>query len=76
MHDHPVDAYSAAASMPVAETEIQTSQIGAILFSCGSNRCPRVKHTLTVKARRSPTLDSVVPTSAAEGFVDLHVRAA
>ena len=72
MHDHPVDAYRLRLNAG-AETEIQTSQIGDPIF-VRLEPLPAGKHTLTVKARRSPTLDSVVPTSAAEGFVDLHVR--
>ena len=40
-------------------------------------RLPRLaagKHSLTVRARRSPELESVAPTPAAEGFVQLAVR--
>ena len=72
MHDHPLDAYALSLDGG-AEYEIQADELGHPVFvrlaplSAG-------KHTLTIKARRSPAFDVMVPTPAAEGFVDLHVR--
>ena len=72
MHDHPVDAYALCLDGGI-ETEIQASEMGHPIF-IRLAPLPAGEHTLTIKARRSPALDFIVPTPAAEGFVDLHVR--
>ena len=72
VHDHPVDAYALCLN-DGAETEIESSEMGHPVF-VRLEPLPVGTHTLTVKVRRSASLTSVVPTPAAEGFVDLHVR--
>lgn len=72
MHDHPVDAYALRIDHG-AETVVGAGEVGHPVFV----RLPPLtagKHLLTVKARRSASLDSIVRTPAAEGFAELHVR--
>ncbi len=72
MHDHPVDTYTLCLNDDVEE-EIEAGELGDPIF-VRLAPLPTGNHTLTIKARRSPALDSIVPTPAAEGFVDLYVR--
>lgn len=72
LHDHPVDAYLLCLNNG-PETKIEAEKLGHPVFVQVAP-LPVGKHTLTVKARRSPSLDDIVPTPAAEGFIELHVR--
>ena len=72
VHDHPVDAYSLCLKN-IAQTEIDAGELGSPVF-VRIAPLPAGKHTLTVKAQRSTTLDEIVSTPPAEGFVELHVR--
>ena len=71
-HDHPVDAYILSLDNDT-ETKIQTSERDDPIF-VRLAPLPAGKYTLTVKAQRSSSLDSIVLTPAAEGFIDLQVR--
>ena len=71
-HDHPVEFLSFRLNDEI-ETLIRTEGNEGPLFvrlPC----LPAGTHKLTVKAKRSPELESVAPTPAAEGFVQLTVR--
>ena len=72
MHDHPVEAYSLCLNNG-AETVIDTGGAGHPIF-VQIAPLPVGIHTLTVKAQRSTFLDTIISTSPAEGFVQLHVR--
>ena len=72
MPDHPIDSYALRIDSG-AETVIAAGERGHPVFI----RLPPLsagKHLLTVRALRSPSLDSIVRTPAAEGFMQLHVR--
>ena len=71
-YDHPVESLSFRLN-DEPETLIRTDGTGHPLFV----RLPPLSagtHKLAVKAKRSPELESVAPTPAAEGFVRLAVR--
>ena len=71
-HDHPVESLSFSLNNELG-TLIPTEGTERPLFV----RLPRLPagiHTLTVKAKRSPDLESVAPTPSAEGFMQLAVR--
>lgn len=71
-HDHPVESLSFRLD-DEPETLIRTGGAEQPLFV----RLPPLSagtHTLTVKAKRSPELEDIAPTPAAEGFVRLAVR--
>ena len=71
-HDHPVESLSFHLD-DEPETLIRTDGTEQPLFV----RLPPLSagtHMLTVKAKRSPELDGIAPTPAAEGFVQLVVR--
>lgn len=71
-HDHPVESLSFSLNNE-PETLIPTEGTESPLFV----RLPRLPagiHTLTVKAKRSPGLESVAPTPSAERFIQLAVR--
>jgi hypothetical protein len=53
---------------------IEAGEVGHPVFARIA-ALPAGMHTLTVKARRSPTLEAVAPSPPAEGFVQLNVRA-
>ena len=72
VHDHPVDAYLLCLDNG-EETVIKAGKVGDPVF-VRLSKLPAGTHTLTVKARRSTSLDAIVSTPAAEGFVRLHVR--
>ena len=70
--DHPVEALTFRLNDD-PETLIRTDGTNSPVFV----RLPPLSagtHSLTVRARRSPHLESVAPTPAAEGFVRLAVR--
>lgn len=72
VQDHPVKALAFRLNDD-PETLIHTDDTDSPLFV----RLPRLPagiHSLTVKAHRSPELESVAPTPAAEGFVRLAIR--
>ena len=71
-HDHPVESLSFRLN-DKHETIIHTEGTGHPLF-VRLPPMPAGTHMLTVKAKRSPELESVAPTPAAEGFVRLAVR--
>lgn len=71
-YDHPVESLSFSLNGE-PETLIRTGGAELLLFV----RLPPLSagtHTLMVKAKRSPELEGVAPTPAAEGFVRLAVR--
>ena len=71
-HDHPIESLSFRLN-DEPETLIRTHGADHPLFV----RLPPLSagtHKLTVKAKRSPELESVAPAPAAEGFVRLVVR--
>ena len=72
VHDYPVDTYALRID-DGAETVIAAGEIGHPVFV---RVLPLTvgKHSLTVKARRSASLDSIVQTSVAEGFIEITVR--
>ena len=72
VHDHPVDAYSLCLNHGT-ETVVEAGAVGYPTF-VRIAPLPAGTHTLTVKARRSTSLDPIVSTPAAEGFVQLDVR--
>ena len=72
MHDHPVEEYLLCLDNGV-ETSVKAGDPEAPVF-VRIAPLPVGTHTLTVNARRSAPLESVVSTPAAEGFVQLHVR--
>ena len=72
-HDHPIDAYELRIDNGAETVIAAAGEVGCPVFV----RIPPLtagKHLLTVKARRSASLNSVVQTPAAEGFTQLHVR--
>ena len=71
-HDHPVESLSFCLN-DETETLIRTEGNEGPLF-VRLPPMPAGTHTLKVKAKRSPELESVAPTPAAEGFVQLTVR--
>ena len=71
-HDHPVEFLSFRLN-DETETLIRTEGNEGPLF-VRLPSMPAGTHTLKVKAKRSPELESVAPTPAAEGFVQLTVR--
>jgi hypothetical protein len=72
VHDHPVDAYILRLNNS-AEVLVEAGPVGQPVF-IRITPLPSGLHCLTVKARRNAALDTVVPTPAAEGFVELKVR--
>ena len=72
MHDHPVDAYSFCLNSgePIV---VSAGQTGNPIF-VRLAPLPVGIHTLTVRAQRSATLDTIVSTPPAKGFVQLNVR--
>lgn len=72
VHDHPVDAYVLSLNHG-GETIVKAGEVGHPVFvrlaplSSG-------KHVLTVKARRSASLDALAPSPPAEGYIALTVR--
>ena len=72
VHDHPVDAYSLCLNHGT-ETVVEAGAVGYPTF-VRIAPLPAGTHRLTVKARRSTSLDPIVSTPAAEGFVQLDVR--
>ncbi len=72
VHDHPVDTYALRIDDGV-ETVIAAGEVGQPVFV---RILPLTvgKHLLTIKARRSASLDSIVQTPAAEGFIEVNVR--
>ena len=71
-YDHPVESLSFRLNHET-ETLIRTERNEDPLF-VRLPPMPAGTHTLKVKAKRSPELESVAPTPAAEGFVQLTVR--
>ena len=71
-HDHPVESLSFHLN-DEPETLIHTEGAEYPLF-VRLPRMPLGKHILTIKAKRSPELESVAATPAANGFVRLSVR--
>lgn len=72
VHDHPVDAYSFCLNNG-AQTIVEAGEIGDSIF-VRIAPLPAGTYTLTVKAQRSTTLDAIVSSPPAEGFVHLYVR--
>ena len=72
VHDHPLNGYVLRFNSET-EFEMEAGATGCPVFFQMS-RLPVGKHILTVKAKRSSSLDAVVSTPAAEGYVELHVR--
>ena len=72
VHDHPLDGYVLRFNSDT-EFEIEADATGCPVFF-QIPRLPAGIHILTVKAKRSSSLDAVVSTPAAEGYVELHVR--
>lgn len=72
VHDHPVDAY--AVSLNSGEvTLISAGLVGRPVF-VRLHPLPAGMHSLSIKVRRSASLDMIAPSSVAEGFVQLKVR--
>ena len=71
-YDHSVESLSFFLN-DEPETIIHTNGIDHPLF-VRLTPMPAGMHKLTVKAKRTPELDSVAPTPSAEGFVQLAVR--
>ena len=71
-YDHPVESLSFRLN-DEPEMPIHTDGIDHPLF-VRLTPMPTGMHKLTVKAKRIPELESVAPTPAAEGFVQLAVR--
>ena len=71
-HDHPVESLSFRLN-DEPEKLIRTDDTEHPLF-VRLPPMPAGTHKLTVKAKRSPELESIAPTPAAEGFVRLTVR--
>ena len=71
-HDHPVESLSFCLN-DETETLIRAEGNEGPLF-VRLPPMPAGTHTLKIKAKRSPELESVAPTPAAEGFVQLVVR--
>ena len=71
-YDHSVEALSFCLN-DGSETPIHTDGIEHPLF-VRLTPLPVGTHKLTVKAKRTPALESIAPTPAAEGFVQLAVR--
>ena len=71
-HDHPVDMYVLRLN-DEREVEVEARAPEDPVF-IRLHQLPAGKHILTVKARRSATLDGLVSTPAAEGHVELRVR--
>ena len=72
VHDHPVTAYEFC--LDKGEwTVIEANEPGCPVF-VRISALPAGSYTLSVKARRDPSLDAVAETPAAQGFVQLDVR--
>ena len=72
LHDHAVDAYEF--SLNEGEwTVIEAGESGCPVF-VRIARLPAGSYTLSVRARRDSSLETVAETPAAEGFVQLDVR--
>ena len=72
LHDHAVDAYEF--SVNGGEwTVIEAGELGCPVF-VRIARLPAGSYTLSVRARRGPSLETVAESPAAEGFVQLDVR--
>jgi len=72
LHDHAVDAYEF--SVNGGEwTVIEAGELGCPVF-VRIARLPAGSYTLSVRARRGSSLETVAETPAAEGFVQLDVR--
>ncbi len=71
-HDHPVDAYAFRLNEG-SEHLIRTDGTANPLF-LRLPPLPAGTHSLTVKAQRSSALETVAPSSPAQGFVQLTVR--
>lgn len=72
MHDHPVDSYLLCINNGT-QTVVEAGPKGEPIF-VSLPSLPAGEYTLTVKAQRSSSLNEIVSTPAAEGFVQLHVR--
>ena len=72
VHDHPVDGYVLQLDGE-PEIEIGAGPCGHPVF-VRLPRLPEGEHILTVRAKRSAVLDTVVSTPSAEGHVELRVR--
>ena len=72
MHDHPVEAYSICLNNGT-EKVVDAGVAGHPIF-VRIAPLPVGIHTLTIKARRSSSLNPIITTPPAEGFVHLHVR--
>lgn len=71
-HDHPVENYTIQLNNG-PDTHIRTGDPGHPVF-VRIAPMPAGTHLLTIKARRSPSLDAVASTPPAEGFAQLNVR--
>ena len=72
LHDHAVDAYEF--NVNGGEwTVIEAGELGCPVF-VRIARLPAGSYTLSVRARRGSSLETVAETPAAEGFVQLDVR--
>ena len=72
LHDHAVDAYEFRVNGG-EWTVIEAGESGCPVF-VRIARLPAGSYTLSVRARRDPSLETVAETPAAEGFVQLDVR--
>lgn len=72
VHDHPIDAYSVRLD-DGPETFIKAGHVGFPVFMRLSP-LPAGKHLLSIRARRSSSLSSIVTSPAAEGYIELRVR--
>ncbi len=71
-HDHPIDAYELSLS-DGSRVVIEAGRVGHPVFV----QLPELSagtHALSVKARRSNSLSSVITSPPAEGFMELRVR--
>ena len=71
-HDHPIDAYSLCLNNGTPAV-IEAGRMGNPVF-VRIAPLPAGTHTLRVNAQRSASLDALLSTPQAEGFVHLHVR--
>ena len=71
-HDHPVESYAIRLNTG-PEVVIGTGGGGSPVF-VRIAPLPIGTHSLTIKARRNPSLDPIAPSPPATGFVQLRVR--
>jgi hypothetical protein len=72
IHDHPVDAYVLCLDNR-SETIVKPTTLGQAVF-VRIEPLPAGTHLLTVKARRSSSLQAIASSVSAEGYIQLKVR--